>query len=113
MDIFVNRVAELQLIDDAVGKLMLKQDLIRKPILEFWGINGIGKSSFLAQIKQKCLENELCYIWLDISKNTDDISQDIVKQVQKLFTRLQFASRSLTSTGHTSVTGLSASGALA
>ena len=47
MNDFVNRETELALIDEAVEALLDKQRLLRTPIIEFYGVKGIGKTTLL------------------------------------------------------------------
>src|SRR6266498_5603612 len=51
---FVNRYQELQQIETAVAILQDKQRLLRTPIIEYHGVQGIGKSMLLQQIKALC-----------------------------------------------------------
>ncbi|TMC20828.1 MAG: ATP-binding protein [Chloroflexi bacterium] len=54
MQHFVNREAELKLIDQATEALLDKQRLLRTPIVEFYGVEGIGKTTLLQAIEKQC-----------------------------------------------------------
>ena len=47
MESFVNREAALKYIDDAFIMLQDKKRLLRTPIMDFYGVKGIGKTLFL------------------------------------------------------------------
>ena len=70
MEIFVNRESELSLIDEAVTTLIERQRLLKTPIIEFYGFQGIGKTMLLRKIKQTCDSRKLAYFWVDINQNT-------------------------------------------
>ena len=46
MERFVDRKAELQMIDHAFGDLLSKNRILRTPILDFYGVEGIGKTEY-------------------------------------------------------------------
>ncbi len=52
--IFVNREKELRQISEAVETLQDEQRLLRTPIIEFSGVQGIGKTTLLDQVKVIC-----------------------------------------------------------
>src|SRR5205807_10002243 len=60
--IFVNREKELIQIYDAVGTLQDEQRRLRTPIIEFSGVQGIGKTTLLQQIKTICDNRSLSCI---------------------------------------------------
>ena len=64
---FVNRDEELNLIEDAVDILSDGKRLLRTPIIEFYGIEGIGKTTLLKKIQEKCRDRSLKCIWEDTS----------------------------------------------
>ncbi len=60
--IFVNREKELRQISEAVETLQDEQRLLRTPIIEFSGVQGIGKTTLLQQIKTICDNRSLTCI---------------------------------------------------
>ena len=83
MELFVNRESELQLIEDSFRTLLNRKRLLRTPIIEVQGVGGIGKTSLLKQVKQRCNETQLPYIWVDVSQNPSGIAHEIITQVKK------------------------------
>jgi len=59
---FVNRQEELQRIDEVCDALQDERRLVRTPIMEFYGIDGIGKTSLLEQVGTLCSHKKLPYI---------------------------------------------------
>jgi hypothetical protein len=66
-EIFVNRDEELALISDAVSTLQ-RQQLLRTPIIEFHGVQGIGKTMLLRHIEQQCNERKVSCVWADLAQ---------------------------------------------
>jgi hypothetical protein len=60
--IFVNREKELRQVNEAVETLQDEQRLLRTPIIEFSGVQGIGKTTLLQQIKAMCDDKSLSCI---------------------------------------------------
>ena len=83
MQNFVNREAELQLIERQFDMLTEKKNPIGTQIVEFYGVGGIGKTTILRRIEQNCQERQLPAIWIDASQNMSDFSREIVDQVQR------------------------------
>lgn len=83
MQNFVNREAELQLIEKQLDILTTKDTLLRPPIVEFYGVGGIGKTSILRKIAQNCQDRQLPTIWADASQHMPDFSREIIAQVQQ------------------------------
>jgi len=86
MELFVNRETELQLIEDAFDALLDRKRLLRTPIIEFHGVVGIGKTSLLRQVEQRCQETQLPYVWLDVdveSQDTVSVGSEIITQLKK------------------------------
>jgi hypothetical protein len=80
----VNREAERILIDDAFRALRnYKEDLLRIPIIDFYGVKGIGKTAILKYIEQKCKDQDICCILVDASQNADNLPEEIIRQVQQ------------------------------
>jgi NB-ARC domain len=80
---FVNRETELELVSAAFEALVSTDRLLRTPIIEVYGVSGIGKTSFLKQIVLQCHEKNIPYIWVDISQSISNFSHEIVSQVEK------------------------------
>jgi len=80
MDSFINREPELRLIEDAFGDLLNKDTFLRTPIIDFYGVEGIGKTSILRKVIQTCDKNKIRYIWADASKNVPDFFHEIIHQ---------------------------------
>ena len=74
MQRFVNRDEELARIDEAMATLMENKRLLQTPILEFYGVNGIGKSTLLREVVKMCSNKSLYYLWNDLSHNLDFLS---------------------------------------
>ncbi len=74
---FVNRESELQDVLDAVDILQDEQRLLRKPIFEFWGVQGIGKSELLKQIKTECSNKSLFCVMEEAYNVTDASFEDV------------------------------------
>jgi hypothetical protein len=69
MEKFVNRDEELMLIDSAVDTLLDRKRLLRTPIIEFYGVEGIGKSTLLKEFEQHCHQKSVMSIWGDGGKS--------------------------------------------
>ncbi len=82
MSSFVNREAELELVDDALRALLDKNRLLHTPILDFFGIDGIGKTTILREVMQRCQQNNIPFIWADARKNLSDFPLSIINQVK-------------------------------
>src|SRR5256885_13811171 len=78
--IFVNREKELQQIEESVEILQDEQRLVKTPIFEFSGLQGIGKTTLLQQIKDLCDRRGLSCI----VKNAEHITDHDFKQVELL-----------------------------
>src|ERR1700730_14610065 len=68
--IFVNREKELRHISEAVETLQDKQRLLRTPIIEFSGVQGIGKTTLLHQVKAMCDSKSLSCIMKNAEQMT-------------------------------------------
>src|SRR5437588_9737112 len=60
--IIENREKELKQISEAVETLQDEQRLLRTPIIEFSGVQGIGKTTLLEQIEAICQDKGIPYI---------------------------------------------------
>jgi len=83
MELFVNRKTELQLINNSFDALLDRKRLLRTPIIELQGIKGIGKTSLLRQVEQRCHDIQLPYIWVDVGQNPSNVVHEIIAQVKK------------------------------
>jgi predicted AAA+ superfamily ATPase len=83
MELFVNREHELQLIEDSFRTLVGRKHLLRTPIIDIYGVRGIGKTSLLKQVEQRCHATQLPYIWVDVGRSTTHIAHEVIKQVQR------------------------------
>lgn len=83
MKLFVNREPELKLIDESFQALLDRKRLLRTPIIEVQGVGGIGKTSLLREIEQRCQETQLPYIWVDVSQHPSDVEIEIISQVKR------------------------------
>lgn len=63
---FFNRTEELALIEEAIDTLGNRQSLLRTPIIEFCGIEGIGKTTLLRKVEERCQDRNLLSIWADL-----------------------------------------------
>src|SRR5437660_140104 len=70
--IFVNREKELRQISEAVETLQDEQRLLRTPIIEFSGVQGIGKTTLLQQVKAICDTKSLSCIMENAEQWTPD-----------------------------------------
>ncbi len=78
---FVNREAELSLIDDAVQMLQDGQFLPGNTIVEFYGIHGIGKTTLLQQIEETCRTRQVLCERRDVGEIS---AQFLAEPIQKL-----------------------------
>jgi hypothetical protein len=82
MNLFVNREPELKLIDESFRALLDRRRLLRTPIIEVQGVGGIGKTSLLKQVEQRCQDIQLPYIWVDVSQHPSSVEVEIISQVK-------------------------------
>jgi len=83
MEPFVNRKNELQLIDVSFDALLGKKRLLPTPIIEVQGVRGIGKTSLLRQVEQRCHDMQLPHIWVDVGQSPSNVTYEIISQVKK------------------------------
>ena len=81
---FVNREEELAQIDEAIEILQGDQQPLRTPIIEFCGIDGIGKTTLLQQVEEKCRTKQVLYERKNIGEIT---AQHLSVSVQKLLAK--------------------------
>ncbi len=77
---FVNREKELQQVEDAVDVLQDKQRLLRTPIIEYHGVQGIGKSILLREIKALCDNRHL----FNIAEKAEHFTVDALEDAKPL-----------------------------
>ena len=78
--VFVNREKELEQIEESIETLQDEQRLLRRPIFEFSGLQGIGKTTLLQHIKSLCDRRGLpCIV-----KNAEHITVHDFNQVELL-----------------------------
>jgi SpoVK/Ycf46/Vps4 family AAA+-type ATPase len=75
-EIFVNREEELRLINSAVTTLQSRQ-LLQTPIIEFYGVQGIGKTMLLKHIEMQCSEKHLSYVATDLTQGEEAITRSV------------------------------------
>src|SRR5579859_4684833 len=87
----INRKSELELIETALSALIGRKNILSTPIVDFFGIAGIGKTRILQEIANMCLVSGLLCIKLDENqthldgrKNISSISRTILQQANKL-----------------------------
>jgi hypothetical protein len=83
MELFVNREHELELIDESFNALLDRKRLLRTPIIEFQGVGGIGKTSLLKQVEQRCQDTQLPFIWIDMGQDASTMTHEIISQAKK------------------------------
>src|SRR2546430_12526139 len=81
--IFVNREKELGQITEAVETLQDEQRLLRTPIIEFSGVQGIGKTTLLQQVKAICDSKSLSCIMANAEQITSSDFNRIESLVRK------------------------------
>ncbi|GHO92588.1 hypothetical protein KSF_026360 [Reticulibacter mediterranei] len=75
-EIFVNREEELRLINSAVTTLQSRQ-LLQTPIIEFYGVQGIGKTMLLKHIEMQCSEKHLSCVATDLTQGEEAITRSV------------------------------------
>ena len=83
MESFVDRETALKYIDDAFETLQDKKRLLRTPIIDFYGVGGIGKTFLLKKVQQQCKDEHLRCIWVDASQSISNVSHEVVRQVRQ------------------------------
>jgi len=81
--VFVNREEELQEITQTVQDLQDKQRLVKTPIIEFSGVQGIGKTSLLQRIEEICSKRNVTCIAEKASAITSHHFQRIERLAEK------------------------------
>lgn len=83
MESFVDRETALKYIDSAFETLQDKKSLLRTPIIDFYGIGGIGKTFLLKKVQQRCQDEQLRSIWVDASQDISNISHEVIHQIEQ------------------------------
>ncbi len=83
MESFVDRETALKYINDAFETLQDEKRLLRTPIIDFYGIGGIGKTSLLKKVQQRCQDEQLRCIWVDVSQGISNVSHEVIRQIQQ------------------------------
>ena len=81
IQVFVNREEELKLIEDALDILCGGRLLLRTPIIEFYGVEGIGKTTLLNEIKEKCDNKHVSCVWEDLASSSSNHFLNTVEQL--------------------------------
>jgi hypothetical protein len=81
---FINRGEELKLITGAFEALQDKNRLLRTPIIGFFGVDGMGKTSMLREVKQRCAQQSLRCIWVDANQSPLQFLSQWLRQARKL-----------------------------
>ncbi|GAC1663309.1 MAG: hypothetical protein PVS3B1_38980 [Ktedonobacteraceae bacterium] len=89
---FIDRTDEMTLIDDAFRALQnYKEELLLTPIVNFYGVEGIGKTAILKHVERKCQDQNQRYILIERVKDAQDLSHELFRQVKKYNVALNFA----------------------
>src|SRR5258708_2400273 len=83
MTVFVNREKELDFIGDAVQALLDHHRLLHTPIIEIYGVGGMGKTALLKQAELYCDNNSLPCISIDIGHASVNLEDDLITQVRE------------------------------
>jgi len=85
--VLVNRQAELLLINSAFEALHNhgNKDLSFTPIIDFFGVAGIGKTAILEYIEEQCKQRQIRYILIRASQNASHFSREIVRQLAERY----------------------------
>lgn len=82
--VLVNREAEKALIEEAFKALAnYKEDLLPNPIVDFYGVEGIGKTSIIDYVEKECQERSVPYIRIDGSKDAIHFLYEVISQLKK------------------------------
>lgn len=82
--VLVNREAEKALIEKAFKALAnYQEDLLPTPILDFYGIEGIGKTSMIDYVEKECQKRSVPYIRIDGSKDAVHFLYEVISQLKK------------------------------
>ena len=80
---FVDRIEEIEIIQDALKALTEKDVVLATPILNFFGVDGIGKTEILQKTILLCQEQNIPYIDLDMVRGIESQPQEIIEDVRR------------------------------
>ena len=83
MSVFVNRNDELDLVRKAFSTLLSPDSFPHAHIIDFYGVEGIGKTSILQQVEQECDEYRVPYIKANASQSPTQLLDEILQQASK------------------------------
>jgi len=81
----INRTYELGIIDEAFDALLDQTSLLRTPIIDVHGIEGIGKTTILQHVMHRCQERHLACIRVDASGGIPAIAHEILEQIRTYY----------------------------
>lgn len=81
----VNRETEKGILDEAIRALRNHQQdiILRTPIIDLYGIVGIGKTAILQHVEDLCKQHNVAFISIDASHGADFFSREIIIQAQQ------------------------------
>src|SRR5437667_4165095 len=82
---FINRRVEMDLVREVLGNLVERKPLLATPILNFFGVDGIGKTEILKNAATLCVAQDLPYIYIELNRHpgTETLPQTIIEQVRE------------------------------
>ena len=87
---FINREGEKEIIEESLHALSdYKNVLLRTPIIDFYGIDGIGKTSMVQHIEDRCQKEQVRFIRIGTHKNAQEFSHEIIRQVKRYHVTLE------------------------
>lgn len=87
--VFVNRESEMRSMDDVLYQLTSPDQPLRKAILEFNGIGGIGKSTLLQKFSEECkTKKELHSSFIDFLRYQSEQNTDLNRIIAYIVTQI-------------------------
>ncbi|HEU5381001.1 MAG TPA: ATP-binding protein [Ktedonobacteraceae bacterium] len=85
MAMFVNRIPELTTIEEHFNMFFNQKERLAgyTPILDFYGVKGIGKTSLLHKFSQKLVETNTRYIEAEFHRDASVLARRLQAQAQK------------------------------
>lgn len=74
---------EIKFIEETFATLLDSQELFSSSLINFFGVDGIGKTSLLQKIRQRCDSKAVPCLMINASQRTDIFFQDILAQIQR------------------------------